>query len=600
MTFSKRIVLVYTFIVTIPLIVLLIFIFSGVKRRNYAQLKNDCLLAAEANALQIRRNLAVFDSIEQMIGGNYELMHFLRVPEGLSEEERIQTLIAETDEIERTLSVLPDIYGLRVFANNPLIQERWPIIMSSDRTDLYSLKKWECNYEANYIGNMTHLSELSVCSTRSLKYYNLSVGYLQVTMKMEDFFPFLYEGKAAFLNDYIYSLRRSGDEGGYELIPIVNEKVIQRNKTLSSAEIAAIQKELSENFVAQRGLFVLKNGFKKSYAAWHLVPDMELAIVHTASFDAIRSQIYLLESFVLFAILATVIILFFIIRLTSAKLLSGVYALIAGMKKVQGGDYNTRLEENAKDELGEALHSFNRMAAQLGTQIELIKQEEHLIAETEMKAMQNQINAHFLYNILETIKMQAVIANEDDIAESLTVLGKLMHYSLRWKIHIVHLSQEIEYIRSYIYLLNLRNDYVISLQTEIPEEYGSILIPKMILQPLVENSFSHGIEPLGKDAAIRVFSQLDPQNKERLFLCVQDFGGGIPKEKLAEIQDYLSLDAYEKDNTGSIGLKNIQQRLVILYGKNFRIQIESKEGQGTCIKIPIKREIERDDSCFDC
>ena len=98
--------------------------------------------------------------------------------------------------------------------------------------------------------------------------------------------------------------------------------------------------------------------------------------------------------------------------------------------------------------------------------------------------------------------MQAVIAGETDVEESINVLGKLMHYCLRWRIHTVTLQEEVDYIRSYIYLLNIRNDYVISLETEIQSELKNVIIPKMSLQPLVENAFYYAIEPLGKDAVI--------------------------------------------------------------------------------------------------
>lgn len=597
MTFSKRIVLVYTFIVTIPLILIMIVIFSNIRIRNYSQLKNESFETVNKNKDEILRNLNLFDSIEQMISGNSELMMFFRTPENFSEEERIQTLITESDSIERTLSVMPNIYGLRVFANSTLVPERWPIIMRSSRTDLYSLRRWEFNYAANYIGNMSHLSDLSVCSTRILKYHNSPVGYLQMTMKMQTFFPFLFEDKGRYKNDYVFSLFpviSEGEKKSYAVSEVTNSKIAQCNESLSAAAIQKIQNEISEHYNENYGTFTFKKGFKKSYFSWIVIPDMNIAVVNKSSFDAIRRNSIYFEFAVVLSILLTVAILFFIIRQASKKLLSGVYSLIAGMKKIQHGDYSTKIKEDTDDEVGEAQRSFNKMVAQLNNQIELIKEEEHLIAETEMKAMQNQINAHFLYNILETIKMQAVIANEDDIAESLTVLGKLMHYSLRWKIHIVNLSQEVDYIRSYIYLLNLRNDYVISLQTEIPAEYNNIQIPKMILQPLVENSFSHGIEPEGKDSVIKVFSETHADEPNRLYLCVQDFGIGISPEKCAEIQNYLSDDFYEKDNTGSIGLKNIQQRLVILYGKDFRMKIESEVGRGTCIKIPIKLEDSND------
>ena len=211
-----------------------------------------------------------------------------------------------------------------------------------------------------------------------------------------------------------------------------------------------------------------------------------------------------------------------------------------------------------------------------------------------MKAMQNQINAHFLYNALETIKMQAVIAGESDVEESINVLGKLMHYCLRWRVHTVTLEEEVDYIRSYIYLLNIRNDYVISLETEVEEKWKKIVIPKMSLQPLVENAFYYAIEPLGKDAVIRVYTEAGNQ-EDRIWLCVQDFGKGIPEEKMKEISAYLADDTYERDSHGSIGLKNIQQRLSMFCGKDYRMVVESKEGKGTLIKIPVPRRFSEGD-----
>ena len=234
------------------------------------------------------------------------------------------------------------------------------------------------------------------------------------------------------------------------------------------------------------------------------------------------------------------------------------------------------------------------MTEQLRNQIEEIKKEQNLIADTEMKAMQNQINAHFIYNALETIKMQAVIAGESDVEESINVLGKLMHYCLRWRVHTVTLEEEVDYIRAYVYLLNIRNDYMISLETEIQPDYKSVIIPKMSLQPLVENAFYYAIEPLGKDAVIRVYTE-DSDVYGRIWICVRDFGKGISKEKQEELKKYLEDDSYEKDTAGSIGLKNIQQRLSMFCGKDYRIKIESAEGEGTLIKIPVPLQLRNSD-----
>ena len=226
------------------------------------------------------------------------------------------------------------------------------------------------------------------------------------------------------------------------------------------------------------------------------------------------------------------------------------------------------------------------MTKQLSSLVDQIKIEQGLIADTEMKAMQNQINAHFLYNVLETIRKQAVLADQDDIAESLQVLGKMMRYCLRWRIHRVTLSQEIEYIQSYIYILNIRNDYVITLDIDIPQELMGIEIPKMTLQPLVENAFVHAIEKEEKDASLHVYSEVS-EDKSRVTLSVQDFGCGMDEEQINNIRKYLENDTFERDSKGSIGLKNIQQRLTVFYGKDYRIKVESELGKGTIISVPV-------------
>ena len=169
------------------------------------------------------------------------------------------------------------------------------------------------------------------------------------------------------------------------------------------------------------------------------------------------------------------VLLFYLIKFTTEKMMRGVFSVIRGMRKVQLGELGVQISVEGDDEVGQAQKTFNKMTRQLQNQIAQIKKEQQLIAETELKAMQNQINAHFPFNVLETIRMQAVLADEDTIAQTIAVLGKMMHYCLRWRVHFVELSKEIEYIESYIYLLNLRNDYTITLETQV--------------QPLVENAF---------------------------------------------------------------------------------------------------------------
>lgn len=594
MNFSKKLVLAYTSIVIIPTLILLIIILVTVRTNQYIKLRENCEEVATENQATIEKNINKFNLLEQMIGGNEKLKFFFTIPERCDEGEVIDTMISESKMIERTLGVMPEIYGLRVFANNENVPERFPIFMKSARTNLEDLKKWEYNYSADYLGNLGQLKFESVCTTRPIYKSDRLIGHLQIAMKMSDFFPFLYTRHNEYQTDYVFEENIDKETGLSDFVRITNSyiddiqgdidaKVLKKFVTTFNASDSEIKKK--------SGHLVVNSKLGDTYVSWRRIKDMNIIVMHASSSREVFETVLKIEALMFSIIVTLVFLLFILVKCMTKKLMSGVYSLMEGMKRVREGDLDVTISADVKGEVGEAQQTFNSMTKTLNFQINLIKQEQQLIADTEMKAMQNQINAHFLYNVLETIKMQAVIADQEDIVESVTVLGNLMRYCLRWRIHIVTLNQEVDYIRAYIYLLNLRNDYEISLETEIPAELENLKIPKMILQPIVENAFNYAIEPLGENSSIKVYAEEDEKNKDKVWLCVQDYGPGISPENIEKINSYLKNETYERDSKGNIGIKNIQQRLTMMCGKDYRVQIISELGKGTLIKIPVSRRI---------
>ena len=591
MNFSQKLVFAYTCIVVIPLFILVITAMGLIRRSRVEELEANSEGLLQENYEIVQKNIETFSRFEQLINSNGRLTLFFAIPERSDEEEIIETMISETTMLERTIETVPNIYGLRVFSDNPNVPERWPIFMNSSRTNVASLNRWEYSYTADYLGNLGSLKYESVCTTRRLEKNHHQLGYIQIAMKTSDFFPFLFRKINEFNEDYAFREVLNEETNRMELIPITNE-IIEKSRTPFSQTLyndfykAVYHRSHGE--LANSGKIILRDKDNDRYSSWIRVPDMNIILLHTCSSKEIQKSLFLIQSGILIGLFITVFLLYFLVRYLTSRLMGRVYNLIDGMKEVEDGNLSAVVNVTGHDEVTEAQKTFNTMTEQLRSQIEEIKKEQQLITDTEMKAMQNQINAHFLYNALETIKMQAVIAGETDVEESINVLGKLMHYCLRWRVHTVTLEEEVAYIRSYVYLLNIRNDYVISLVIDINDKWKKIVIPKMSLQPLVENAFYYAIEPLGKDAAIRVYTE-DGDQDDRIWLCVHDFGKGISKEKQEELRAYLADDEYERDSQGSIGLKNIQQRLTMFCGKDYRLVIESKEGEGTLIKIPVPR-----------
>ncbi|SFI39413.1 two-component system, sensor histidine kinase YesM [Treponema bryantii] len=591
MNFSQKLVFAYTCIVVIPLFIIVVVAMGLIRRSRVEELEANSEGLLQENYELVQKNIETFSRFEQLVNSNGRLTLFFTIPERSDEEEIIDTMISEAAMLERTIETVPNIYGLRIFSDNPNVPERWPIFMNSSRTNVATLNKWEFNYTADYLGNLGSLKYESVCTTRRLEKNFHPIGYVQIAMKTSDFFPFLFKKINEYNDDYAFREVLNKQTNKIELIPITNE-IIERSRAPFSQglydEFYKTVYRRTQGELAKGGKVILRDKNSIRYSSWIRVPEMNIILLHTCSAQQIQRSLLLIQVVILLGLTLTVFLLYFLVRYLTSRLMGRVYNLIGGMKQVQSGNLNAIVEVTGTDEVTEAQQTFNIMTEQLRSQIDEIKKEQQLIADTEMKAMQNQINAHFLYNALETIKMQAVIAGETDVEESINVLGKLMHYCLRWRVHTVKLEEEVDYIRSYIYLLNIRNDYVISLETEIQPEWKTIAIPKMSLQPLVENAFNYAIEPLGKDAVIRVYTE-NGEQEDRIWLCVRDFGKGINKEKQEELAAYLADDNYERDSTGSIGLKNIQQRLTMFCGKDYRLVIESTEGEGTLIKIPVPR-----------
>ena len=597
MNFSQKLVFAYTCIVVIPLFILVISAIGIIRSSRVEELESNSEGLLLENYEQVQKNIESFNLFEQLVNSNGKLMLFFTIPERSNEDEIIDTMISETTMLERTLETVPNIYGLRVFSDNPLIPERWPIFMNTSRTDLESLNRWEYGYTADYLGNQGSLKFESVCSTRRLEKNHREIGYIQIAMKTSDFFPFLFKKISEFNDDFAFREVLNEETNQMELIPITNQLIEKVHDPLSPKIMNGFYNEIyrrKQGRLKSSGRIILHDKGDVRYSTWIRVPDMNIVLLHTCSSEEIQKELFLIQSGILAGLALTVFLLYILVRYLTSRLMGRVYNLIGGMKEVQNGNLDASVSVTGHDEVTEAQQTFNKMTEQLRSQIEEIKKEQNLIADTEMKAMQNQINAHFIYNALETIKMQAVIAGESDVEESINVLGKLMHYCLRWRVHTVTLEEEVDYIRSYVYLLNIRNDYVISLETEIKLDYKSVIIPKMCLQPLVENAFYYAIEPLGKDAVIRVYTE-ESDVYDRIWICVRDFGKGISKEKQEELAKYLEDDTPEKDSAGSIGLKNIQQRLSMFCGKDYRIKIESADGEGTLIKIPVPLQLRNTD-----
>lgn len=208
-------------------------------------------------------------------------------------------------------------------------------------------------------------------------------------------------------------------------------------------------------------------------------------------------------------------------------------------------------------------------------------------SEISFKMLSNQINPHFLFNTLETIRMKAISASDKEVANMLKLLASLLRYNLSVRGKPVPLYNELEAIQNYLAIQHMRFGNRISYDIVTMCDVNKLDILPLLIQPIVENSFSHGLEDKVSGGFIYIIiSSENVNNCDRITICVKDNGIGISKEKLEEIK--YKLNNYKKeDSTNSIGLINVQSRIKMYYGPEFGITINSDEGEGTEVIIKI-------------
>lgn len=268
--------------------------------------------------------------------------------------------------------------------------------------------------------------------------------------------------------------------------------------------------------------------------------------------------------------------LYFTKKISEEKTVS-IDEIIKGIKSVQDGNLDTKLNIESEDEFSIIANAYNDMLKDIKNLIETNKQEVALRMKSEIKELESQFNPHFLYNTLETIRV--MIKFDKDVASKVIVnLSTLLRYGVNNTLNIVMLRDDIEYIKNYLEILKLRFEDNFHFEIKIQEEALDINVPKLILQPIIENSIKYGFEKMER-LEIKITSEI---YNDKLEIKIIDNGIGISLERMEYINGLLN-KSY--NNTENIGIYNVHKRIKLLYGDDYGLKIESKENIGTTVRI---------------
>lgn len=311
------------------------------------------------------------------------------------------------------------------------------------------------------------------------------------------------------------------------------------------------------------------------YTGWRTVGVFSMDEV----MSSVNTIVYILFTCVIISLVLVVIVSFKFSR----TLTNPIFKLKRLMKQAESGDLTVRFNFQHNDEIGELGQSFNHMIARIDQLIQMVYVEQENKRTAEMKSLQEQIKPHFLYNTLDTISWMARDYDAEDIVRLVDALTNMFRIGLSHGKDIITVKEEITHVSNYLYIQKIRYKDKLNYVIHVDESLYAIEVPKLILQPLVENAIYHGVKAKRGGGTITITGVPEGEN---LVFTVQDDGAGMLQEKVEELNRRMG-ERSVLDEKKSFGLFYIRERIQLCYGKGYGVHVESTLGEGTRVTITL-------------
>lgn len=497
------------------------------------------------------------------------------------------------------------------------------------QTQHNSLKATDINAIYNKLENLNNMYEdlnfAAIVSKDYESYYYRGKGTLSVT-QFEEVYPLAYERskyaqkgtlKVSYNNDYYkgsrytlslyYPLYDSGkvSEAGGLLCMNFDDPAVQRMLAVgdSSAETRVVDTE---------GMILLSREKEETGRYINYIDNMEKGIqTFTQNGNMYVCQkikgwnYYVVSSISTYKLIETgvqtmivvslllivfLVLISFIIKVLIRKMYQPLDKVISKMDHVATGSLRTRINvENMGEDFVKLAVGFNSMMDEIEVLMEQVKLEQHQLEQIRFNALQSQIQPHFLYNTLECIHWQAIVDGNKEISTMVKALAKYYRICLSNGHDVITIREEVEHIRNYMIIQNMRYDNIIGSEIVVETQVEESLIPKLTLQPQVENSIYHGMKVKeGKTGTLFLTAY---KNEDEVIIKVSDTGTGMSQEQIDEMNEQLS--RYE-DSFG-YGVRNVNKRIELLFGEGYGLHYQKNDlgGVTVVIRLPYQTEIKK-------
>lgn len=286
--------------------------------------------------------------------------------------------------------------------------------------------------------------------------------------------------------------------------------------------------------------------------------------------------------------LISILIGIIVIWISTKYIVKPLNKLSVVMDEVEKDNFNVQVQIDRNDELGRVGDSFNRMMDKINTLISDIYQKDINEKEAQLRALRAQINPHFLYNTLDTINWMAQFNKTAEVSEMTIALSRLLKSSISNNKEFIRFEEEAKYIEDYMTIQKIRFQEKIRYSIQIDQDAKDCLVPKLILQPIVENAMIHGLEKKLENGYLLITGKI---KINKLHIQIIDNGVGMDEITKSSLLEGRYVNQGKKKGTGN-GILNVQNRIKLLFGRDYGIKIDSNENVGTLFELtlPIQRE----------
>ncbi len=584
---AQKLMLIYTVVLGITITTFAYQLINATQEANERSFLNDTQNLLQESVYDIESNMDVCYRAVSSLSGDYDIMSFLKDWKKDDNSDIFNFSMSMNKKVEQIMFLSTGVYQFRAYIDNDDFPEIGSSIYNESRLEERDVLErkisdstngyWLVNHDENNFNTSTRIRRKVVSLYMPLRYSKgAELGIVEVSMPVEVFFRHMfYQSENGDVFTFI-------ENTGGDLIYNTGSKFAE-TLGLDGNAINELLKGYDRN--SRNGRIRVKLGNTPVILVYSRMDNLDCTIFYLVSVKTFSGSLMKTTLIIVLESLLSLLVLSVLTYFLTTIVFKKMKQIITSMRKVGEGDFGVNVNVGGQDEMSEMAYHFNKMSNQLGNLIDEVVKKQEAKKNAEIHALFSQINSHFLINTLENIRMLAEVDGSLDIADAITSLGKFLRYGLKWTSEYAMLQEEVNYIRNYINLINLRYDFAINLETSIPEKLKSYKVLKISLQPIVENAILRGILPLSRDGLITVKAFADSDFTR---IEITDNGAGMDEERLNTVRaGILSENAAEpqEKNGNGIGLRNVSERIRLVYGGQYGIDIDSRPGEYTKVTM---------------